>query len=84
MVNFSLFNGVYPCFIFNFTPKEDSVEEETYIMHISDFSEFLVKSDKHSINKLDIIQYGGIKVEQKLLRTNYLYNIKKSYEDIID
>ena len=23
-------------------------------------------------------------VEQKLLRTNYLYNIKKSYEDIID
>ena len=83
MVNFSLFNGVYPCFIFNFTPKEDGVEEETYIMHISNFSEFLVKSDKHSINKLDIIQYGGIKVEQKLLRTNYLYNIKKSYEDII-
>ena len=51
-------------------------------MFIDDFSNFLVKTDKKSINKLDVVQYGGIKLDQKLKRTQYDYNIKKMIEDV--
>ena len=82
LVNFSLYEGVYPCFLFNFRQKE-GVDEDTYLMYVGDFTNFLSKTDKHSINKLDIVQNGGIIVEQKLLRTNYLYNIEKAFDDMI-
>ena len=81
--NLSLFDYVYPCFLFNFRSK-DSLDQDTYLMHISDFNNFIAKTDKHSINKLDIVQNGGIIVEQKLLRTNYLYNIQKAFNDMIE
>ena len=80
--NLSLFDNVYPCFLFNFRQKE-GIDQDTYLMHISDFNDFISKTDKHSINKLDIVQNGGIIVEQKLLRTNYLYNIEKAFDDMI-
>lgn len=81
--NLSLFDYVYPCFLFNFRSR-DSLDQDTYLMHINDFNNFIAKTDKHSINKLDIVQNGGIIVEQKLLRTNYLYNIQKAFQDMID
>lgn len=86
MVQFSLFPEVYPCFIFNFRVKEndDSGEEITYLMHISDFSNFMAETDKKSINKLNIVQYGGIRVEQKKLFKNYSYNLKKAFEEMIE
>lgn len=49
----------------------------TYGLMIEDFMRFLQESDKKSINKLDVVQYGGIIIEQKLLRKNYCYNVKK-------
>ena len=51
--------------------------ENTYALKIEDFYRFLQDSTKNSINKLDIVQYGGIIIEQKLLRKNYCYNVKK-------
>lgn len=86
LVQFSLFPEVYPCFVFNFRSKEDDDlgEDVTYLMHISDFSNFLVDSDKKSINKLNIIQYGGIKVDQKKLLKNYSYDLKKAFSEMIN
>ena len=46
-------------------------------------ADFLCDTDKKSINKLDIVQYGGIKISQKLKRTQYTYDVKKMLEDII-
>ena len=54
--------------------------EYTYGLMIEDFMRFLQENDKKSINKLDVIQYGGFNVEQKLLRKNYCYNVKKLLE----
>ena len=51
--------------------------ENTYGLMIEDFMRFLQENDKKSINKLDVVQYGGIIIEQKLLRKNYCYNVKK-------
>ena len=51
--------------------------EYTYGLMIEDFMRFLQENDKKSINKLDVVQYGGIIIEQKLLRKNYCYNVKK-------
>lgn len=54
--------------------------EFTYGLLISDFYRFLQENEKKSINKLDVIQYGGFNVEQKLARTHYYYNVKKLLE----
>ena len=37
--------------------------EYTYGLMIEDFMRFLSESDKKSINKLGIVQYGGIIIE---------------------
>lgn len=52
-------------------------EPFTYGLMIEDFMRFLQESDKKSINKLDVVQYGGVIIDQKLLRKNYCYNVKK-------
>ena len=51
--------------------------ENTYGLLIQDFMRFLQENEKKSINKLDVVQYGGFIIEQKLLRKNYCYNVKK-------
>ena len=51
--------------------------EYTYGLMIEDFMRFLQENDKKSINKLDVVQYNGIIIEQKKLRTHYCYNVKK-------
>lgn len=83
LVKYSNYEGINCGFVFNFREK-DSLNEETFYMSIQNFSNFLVERDKKSINKLDVIQYGGIKIEQTLKRTQYLYNVKKMLDDIIE
>ena len=80
----SLHDGVCAGFIFNFRNEEDINDDDTYYMAIEDFNTFLVESDKHSINKVDVVQYGGVRLTQKLKRTRYTYDIKKMISDIVD
>lgn len=79
LVNLSQYDGVIAGLVLNFRQK-DSVEEDTYFLNIKDFSNFLVSTDKKSINKLDIVQNNGLIVKQKLKRTNYLYNVQDLLE----
>lgn len=51
--------------------------EYTYGLMIQDFMRFMQENEKKSINKLDVVQYNGIIIEQKKLRTHYCYNVKK-------
>jgi hypothetical protein len=81
LVHMGQYDGSNAGFILNFHQK-DSVEETTYYLSIQDFSNFLAENDKKSINKLDIINYGGIILDQTLKRTRYMYNIQKMIEDI--
>ena len=81
LVQASLHEGVYAGFIFNFRNDETN-EEETYYLSIKNFCDFLIESDKKSINKNDVKKYHGILIEQKKKRVLYTYNIKKLINDI--
>lgn len=82
LVQMSQCNGAYAGFIFNFKER-DGILEDTYYMSIQDFSNFLVNTDKMSINKLDIVQNNGIILEQKIMRKYYIYNLDKLIKEIV-
>ena len=63
--------GVFSGFVFNFREPES-----TYFLRIDEFVAFTNSSDKSSINKADIIRYGGIKIDAELKRTRYKYDVK--------
>ena len=58
----------------------DTEDETTYAMKITDFMQFLNESGKSSINMLDVVQHGGIVVEQAVSRTRKHYNV----QDVLD
>ena len=76
---YSLFDGVYCGFVFNFREENDDL---TYFMSIQDFNDFIDKTGKASINKLDIVENGGFLIEEKKCRKYYAYNVKKLLEDL--
>lgn len=82
LVNFSQYDGVIPGFIFNFRDDEVITNEATFFLHIDNFSQFMCDSPKKSINKLDVIQYGGILIPQTLKRTIYVYDVKTLFDTI--
>ena len=55
---------------------ENTGEQKTYAMPIKCFMKFLSEKSKSSINELEVVQYGGVNIEQKLMRVNWAYNIK--------
>ena len=71
------YNNVYAGFIFDFR------ESDTFWMGISDFNKFLQSTTKKSINKNDIIQFNGIKINKSKKRTRYSYDIEKLFSEII-
>lgn len=84
LVQFSQYKKVFPCFIFNFREnKKRGTNDISYLLAINKFSDFLVDNDKKSINKLDIIQYGGIIIEQKRLVSNFRYDLKKAFNNLL-
>lgn len=85
LVNFSQYNNVIAGFVLNFRDMdESSKDEDTYFLKISDFSDFLNQTGKKSINKLDVVQYNGIKVNQKLKRVNYIYQVSELFDKLTE
>lgn len=79
LVKYSLFDGVNCGFVLNFRSK-DSMEEETFYLSIENFSRFMAENPKESINRSDVILYDGVKLDQKLKRTQYHYQVKELLE----
>lgn len=75
------YQGIIAGFVFNFR-NEEKEEEETFFMRIEDFNRFTKESEKKSINKGDIVIYGGIPIESRKKRKNFTYNIDQMIEDI--
>jgi recombination protein U len=69
--------GVFAGLLFNFSDKV-----KTYWMNIIEFDRFFSESAKGSINESDIINYGGILVEQTIKKVAYNYNIQRMLDDI--
>jgi len=65
-------------FIFNFY----NYNNQTYFVDIEDFIKFLKETDRKSI-PLDHCKNIGIEVENKILRTNYRYDIDKLIRNIV-
>lgn len=75
------FEGVKAGFLFCFY-NENSNSESTYYMPIGNFNTFLRATNKKSINIIDVVTYGCVKIEQVKLRTHYHYDIKKLFDKI--
>jgi len=69
--------GVKAGFMFNFAEIE-----KTYWLNIVDFYKFYKSTTKKSINENDIIEHGGVLIEQKLKKVNYSYDIAKLIHQI--
>lgn len=67
----SMTKGICSGFVFNFREPEN-----TYFLGIDEFIAFTNITDKSSINRNDIINSGGIKIDAELKRTRYRYDIK--------
>lgn len=82
LIEMSLYDGIKAGFVLNFRDDDKNLDN-TYYLSIENFSKFLNETHKKSINKMDC-ELRGIKIESKLLRKNYKYNIKKMIDDIIE
>jgi penicillin-binding protein-related factor A (putative recombinase) len=81
LIDNNLHQNVEGCLILNFRDDDNPFGiERTYIMNISDFSDFLVMEDKSSINEKDILNYNGIQMKQEKKRKYYNYKIS----DVLD
>lgn len=60
-------------FMFNF--RLDNNEQILYFMNIKDFNRFRECTNKKSINIMDIVLYGGVKINGEKIRVNYRWNI---------
>lgn len=71
----SQYSGIVSGFVFNF--RSDKKEPETYFLSIDLFNSFILNTTKKSINKTDIINSGGILIEQTIKKIKYNYSVKE-------
>lgn len=86
LINMSQYDGVHAGFVFNFRiENEDTslIDEDTYYMSIQNFNNFLASCDKKSINKLDIVQNGGIIIPSNKKRVLFTYGVKEGLTSIL-
>lgn len=74
LMNYSEFDNIVPCFILNFR-NEDSKIQRTYFIHIKDFMKMIATVGKKSFDEVDLIQNGAIKIQGKLKRTRYTWDL---------
>jgi penicillin-binding protein-related factor A (putative recombinase) len=77
LLKYSEFNGVTCCFIFNFR----NYDNKTYFLHIDDFIQFVKEGTRKSI-PLAYCEEVGIEIKNKLLKSNYRYDLSKLFNDV--
>ena len=70
-------DGVVAGFYINFRNVN-----ETFFLSIEDFHLLTDRLDKKSINYKDVSKYGK-KIEQKLMKTNYKYDLRKFFDEML-
>ena len=64
--------------VINFRNKQN----RTFYIPINEFIKYTSTIDKKSINMDDVLQMNPIEIENKLLRTNYKYDLDKFLQEI--
>lgn len=55
-------------------------DEDTYAIKVQDLVACLEDTGKHSVNRLDIVQHGGVIIQWTLLRTHKRYELDKVFQ----
>lgn len=74
----SIHDGIYAGLILNFRDVE-----HTYWLDIKDFNRFNSNTIKKSINELDVIEYSGILIPQRLKKVKYTYDVNEMIRLIV-
>lgn len=74
----SEYNNVIAGFLLNF--RLDNGEQLLYFLNIKDFNKFIKNTNKRSLNIVDIVLSGGIKISGDKLRVNYRWNLDEFLE----
>lgn len=67
--------------VFGFIINFRSLGNKTFFIGIEDFISYTSTLSKKTINVEDVFQMNPIEIENKILRTNYRYDIKKFLKD---
>ena len=76
LANLSKHMGVFG-FVFNFRHHNNN----TYFVIIEEFLKYTNALNKKSISENDVIMMNPTKIENKLLRTNYRYDMEKFFRE---
>lgn len=71
------YDGVVAGFILNWRDNNN-----TYFFDIKDFNRMAKETGKKSLSEKNVIQYNGVLMKQKLLRTHYRYDINDLFSRI--
>ena len=69
----SEYENVIAGFMLNF--RLDNGEQLLYFLNIKDFNKFRNNTNKKSLNIMDIVLCGGIKINGEKLKVNYRWNL---------
>lgn len=69
----SEYNNATAGFLLNF--RLDSGEQLLYFLNIKDFNKMMKNVNKRSFNIMDVVLYGGIKIDGEKKRVNYRWNL---------
>lgn len=69
----SEYDNVIAGFLLNF--RFDNGEQLLYFLNIKDFNRMRDNLNKHSFNIMDVVLYGGIKIDGEKKRVNYRWDL---------
>lgn len=75
----SEYENVIAGFLLNF--RLDNGEQLLYFLNIKDFNSFMKSSNKKSLNIMDVVLCGGIKINGKKLKVNYRWDLDEFLEN---
>lgn len=79
LIEIGRYNNTIAGFFFNFRDEERGFER-TYFQSIDMFMKMYKNINKFSFNEIDLILYGGIKINGEKLRVNYRWNLDEFFE----
>lgn len=78
LLQYSKYENVQCGFLLNFRDEKNNMER-TYFLDINVFMNIHNISKKSSLNEIDIIKNGGIKIFGEKKRVNYIWNLDKFF-----
>lgn len=73
LTNASEYDNCIAGFLLNF--RLDNGEQFLYFLNIKDFNKFRKSTTKKSLNIMDVVLCGGIKIDGEKLKVNYRWNL---------